>query len=143
MRRILTPPGFKQYGTDITEDYNEIRPWDSKDARKAKLEAWIAKAVGKSLTRHYPNREWKVIVDIPGGMLVVACDSISNYKGYHIRLEGRNIQDLQERAKFAAGEILERHNVARSRRFDADILETLNRNSKDEVITSDSAAEPV
>ena len=140
MGRIHTPRG---YGDVITEDYNEIRPEDSHDEKVAKLEMWIAKNVGKVLVNNYPNRQWKVMVDVEGKMLIIACDSVCNYKGYHIHMEGRNLHDLEKKAKFAAGEILERHNLARSRHFDADQLETIKRDVTDSVITPDSAPEPI
>lgn len=138
MGHILTPPGT---GDHITDDYNDIFITDSDEVRKAKLEQWIAKSIGTVLVREFPNRQWKVIVDIEGQMLIIACDSISNTKGYHIKMVGRNLHELQERAKFAAAEILERHNLTRSKRFDADILETLARDATDSVIADDSAPE--
>ncbi len=143
MSRILTSPWFKRHGADIGEDYNEIRPEDSYDTRKAKMEAWIAKRVGEAVAQKYPNREWKVIVDIPNEMLILGCDSVSNVKGYHIKMVGRTIKQLQKKALYAAGEILERHNITRNRIFDEDILETLDRDFMDSVITADSAAEPI
>lgn len=143
MSKILTPPWFKRYGADIGKDYNEIRPEDSHDTRKAKMEAWIAKRVGEKVAQKYPNREWKVIVDIPNEMLILACDSVSNVKGYHIKMVGYTIKQLQKKAVYAAGEILERHNITRNRIFDEDILETLDRDFMDSVITPDSAAEPI
>lgn len=146
MSRILLPKGMGRRGDDdgtLGKDYNEILPSDSHDVRKAKVEGWIAKQIGMELMRKYDQREWKVIVDIENQMLIVACDSISNHKGYHIKMLNRNIEELQRRAVMAAGEILERHNLARSRRFNPDELETLARDAFDNVITADSAAEPV
>jgi len=140
MGRIHTPYGT---GDTVTDDYNDIRPEDSVDARKAKLEMWIAKRIGEKLVQHYNNRQWKVIVDIPGRMLIVACDSISNYKGYHIKMAGRNIHELQELSVKAAGEILERHNLARSKHFNADKFETPERDTQDSIIATDSEAEPI
>jgi hypothetical protein len=109
--------------------------------KRAKLEMWIAKNVGTSLVKHYPNRQWGVRVDLEGYMVIVTCDSISLTKGYHIHLLDRSIGELCDRAKQAAGEILERHGVSRSRKFDADILEALPRDVRDEVIANDSDAE--
>ena len=104
---------------------------------------WIAKRVGEAVAQKYPKREWKVIVDIPNEMLILGCDSVSNVKGYHIKMVGRTIKQLQKKALYAAGEILERHNITRNRIFDEDILETLDRDFMDSVITADSAAEPI
>lgn len=146
MSRILIPKGMGRRGDDdgtLGKDYNEILPTDTFSEKKAKVEGWIAKQIGMHLMRTYDQREWKVIVDIENQMLIVACDSISNYKGYHIKMLHRNIEELQRRAVMAAGEILERHGVARSRKFNPDVLETLPRDSFDNVIAVDSAAEPV
>ena len=56
---------------------------------------------------------------------------------------GRTLHDLEERAVKAGGEILERHQLTRAKLFDADIVETLDRDFMDNVITPDSAAEPI
>jgi len=146
MSRILIPKGAGRRGDDdgtLGKDYNTIEPTDSHSEKKAKVEAWIARQIGMELARKYDQREWKVIVDIENQILIVACDSISNHKGYHIKMLHRNIEELQRRAVMAAGEILERHNVARSRHIDPDIFETLPRDYKDDVIAVDAAAEPV
>ena len=142
-KRLILPSTVKRGPETVWGDYNEINPDDSEDERKAKLEQWIAMRVGSKLMKTYNQREWKVIVDIPNQMLIIACDSISNYKGYHIHMIGRTIDELERRAIMAAGEILERHNVSRSKRFDADILENLPRDSLDNVIAPDAEPEPV
>ena len=144
--RVLLPKGMGRRGDDdgtLGVDYNTIEPTDTMDERRAKVEAWIAKQVGMELMRKYDQREWKVIVDIENQMLIVACDSISNHKGYHIKMLHRTIDELQKCAVEAAGEILERHNIARSRRIDPDVFETAVRDAFDNVITADSAAEPI
>lgn len=143
MSRILIPKGMGRRGECIGEDYNCIEPYDDEPLRKAKLEAWMAKRVGEYIVAKLPDREWKVVVDLQGQILIVACDSISNTKGYHIHMNGRTIHDLQIEALKAASEILERHNVARTKKFDADIIETLARDSQDNVISADSAPEPI
>lgn len=140
MGRILTPRG---YGDTITEDFNRIDLTEGDDVKRSKLEQWFAKNIGTALVRNFPNRQWKVIVDFDGGMLIIGCDSVSNTKGYYIKIKNRSIKELQKRACYAAAEILERYNLARSRRFDADKLETLVRDARDEVITADSAPEPI
>lgn len=144
--RVLLPKGMGRRGDDdgtLGKDYNTIEPTDTIDERRAKVEAWIAKQIGTKLMQTYDQREWKVIVDIENQMLIVACDSISNHKGYHIKMLYQTIDELQKRAVMAAGEILERHNVARSRKFNPDTLETLQRDAFDNVVTADSAAEPI
>lgn len=143
MGRILTSPWFKRHGADIGKDYNEIRPEDSTEVLHAKLEAWIAKGIGSAVAEKYPNREWKVIVDLGGQMVILACDSVSNNKGYHMHMQHQCLKDMQKKAIRAAGEILERHDVSRARIFNEDILETLKRDSHDDVITPDSVAEPI
>ena len=144
--RVLLPKGMGRRGDDdgtLGKDYNTIEPTDTIDERRAKVEAWIAKQIGTKLMQTYDQREWKVIVDIENQMLIVACDSISNHKGYHIKMLYQTIDELQKRAVMAAGEILEPHNVARSRKFNPDTLETLQRDAFDNVVTADSAAEPI
>lgn len=140
---LLIPSGRGRSGEAITADFNQIEITDSLEQRKAKLEGWMAKKIGEKLVKAYNNRQWKVMVDLEGQMVVVACDSISNHKGYHISMVGRTIHDLELEAVRAAGEILERHNLARSKRFDEDIFETLVRDSFDNVVTPDSTAEPI
>ena len=141
-RRIHLPPTVKRGIDTIWGDYNEINPDDSEDEAQAKVEQWIAVQVGTVLMKEYPQREWKVIVDVHGGMLIVGCDSICNHKGYHIKLD-KTIDELQRRAVMAAGEILERHNIARSKRFDPAQLDELARDAFDSVISADSEAEPI
>ena len=142
-RKIVLPTASGKFGREITGDYNEINILETDEMKIAKLEMWIAKNIGDTLIRCYPNREWGVRVDIAGQMVIITCDSVSTEKGYHISLVGRNIHDLQERAKMAAGEILERHGLSRSRGFDETIFETLPRDFRDNVIADDSKAEEI
>jgi hypothetical protein len=127
----------------VWADYNEIQPNDTMDERKAKLEQWIAMRIGKILMTEYNQREWKVMVDIDNQMLIIGCDSICNFKGYHLHMNKYSMEELERRAVMAAGEILERHNVARSRNFNPDHLETLARDAHDSVIAADSAPESI
>lgn len=137
---MILPNGSGKFGREITADYNEINYLELDEIKQAKLEMWIAKNIGDTLIRCYKNREWGVRVDLEGQVVVITCDSVSAQKGYFIHMKHRNIHDLQEEAKKAAGEILERHNLSRARGFDADIFETLDRDLKDNVITPDSKA---
>lgn len=137
---MLILPRNGNYSRSISNDYNEINLLETDDAKIAKLEMWIAKNIGDTLVRHYPNREWGIRVDIEGQMVILTCDSVSVEKGYYIKMVGRNIHDLQEKAKSAAGEILERHGITRGRVVDEDIFETLPRDRGDNVITEDSEA---
>jgi hypothetical protein len=141
MSRLAQPTSSGQFGREITDDFNEISIFELSGVKRAKLEMWIAKDIGTTLVKHYPNRQWGVRVDLEGYMVIITCDSISLTKGYHIHMLNRSLSQLCDRAKEAAGEILERHGVSRSRKFDADILEALPRDVRDEVIASDSHAE--
>lgn len=123
-------------------DYNEINLLEMDDVKQAKVEYWIAKQVGSYLAQVYPNRQWGVGVDVTGGMIHIMCPSLSQTKAYYISMVGRNIHQLSERAKEAAGEILERYNVSRNRVFNPEHLETLDRDMRDEVISPDAAPEP-
>ena len=140
--KILIPSGRGRDMSDVTEDFNEVEEYDDQDTRKAKLEMWMAKKVGTAIHEKYRGRQWKVMVNLEGQMLVVCCDSISNYKGYHIHMANRTIHDLQEEGIKAAGEILERHNLARSKHFNPDKFEDLPRDRFDNVIATDSRAVP-
>ena len=139
--RIHLLPGTKRGPETVWADYNEIDVADNVDERKAKLEQWMAMRVGSELMKHYNQREWKVMVDLEGELLIIACDSICNFKGYHIKMHKRTIGELIERAIMAGGEILERHNVSRNKHFNPDHLETLARDAHDSVIAVDSAPE--
>ena len=111
---FVMPAASGKFGREITADYNEINLLELESVKKAKLEMWIAKNVGDTLVHHYPNREWGVRVDLTGGMVIITCDSIDLERGYHISMVGRTIGDLQQKAKMAAGEILERVATASS-----------------------------
>lgn len=129
-------------GREITEDYNEINIYANDDANQAKIEMWIAKNVGEALVKHYPNRQWGVDVDIPGSMVVIMCPSLCMDKGYHVAMtDDRTIQDLQARAVHAGGEILERYGISRSRKFDPDIIESMDRYFTGEAISGHASQE--
>lgn len=142
MSRIQLLPNTKRGLDTIWADYNEINPGDSASERQAKMEQWIAKRLGTKLMEHYNQREWKVMVDLTGQMVIIACDSICNYKGYHIKMYRKTISELEEAAVMAGGEILERHNVARDRKFDPAELDRLKRDKRDSVIAPDAVPEP-
>jgi len=138
MSKILLP-GVN--GREIKDDCNVIYAHEDYDEAKAKVEMYIAKKIGEHMVRHYPNRQWGVEVDTTHGVLVLLCPSLSKTKGYHIHLGNYTIHDLQARCVEAAGEILERHNVSRSKLFDPDTLEALRRDVRDNVIAVDAAPE--
>lgn len=127
----------------IITDYNTVEITEGIDAKIALSEQQIAQRVGTALVAAYDQRQWKVIVNLETQILIVACDSICNFKGYHIHMMGRTIEELVEKAKMGAGEILERHELARTRKFNPEIFDGLDRDSRHSVIAPDSAPEPV
>jgi hypothetical protein len=143
-QKVLSPGPVisSSQGREVVADYNEINVLETDESKSAKLEMWIAKRVGEYVANFYPNRQWRVDVDLFGGMLCLICPSLSNTKGYHISL-ARPLHELQLRAKMAAGEILERHGLPTARAFNPDILETLPRDVRDEVIAPDAAPAPL
>jgi len=128
-------------GDRVYGDYNTIDMMEAESSKIAKIEMWMAKAVGTKLARTYPGREWGVQVNVMGGIMVITCPSLSNEKGYHLHTMGKNIYDLEAAAVRAGGEILERYGISRRAQFDSDILETLDRDFKDEVLSADAAPE--
>jgi hypothetical protein len=137
-KRVLVP-GLN--GREVTADYNKIFLHEGTSERRAKLEMFIAKRIGERVAAAYPNRQWSVEVDLDNQMVVLMCPSVSMQKGYHLHFQKRTIHDMQLAAVKAAGEILERHNVSRSNVFNPDILETLPRDLRDNVIARDAAPE--
>ena len=130
-------------GRQPVSDYNEVNLLETDDAKRAKVEFWIAKQIGEDLCRVYPRREWGVYVDAENEIVCITCPSVSTTKGYYLHIRGSTLHDLQVRARRAAGEILERHGITRDFRFNPDNLETVQRNLRDDVVTPDSAPEPL
>lgn len=131
--------GLIGLGREITKDYNQIHFHEDDDARTAKLEMWTAKQIGEELVKHYPQRQWTVIVDIPGRLIIIACPSLSQMKGYHLHMNDDNIGALKRRSVIAAGEVLERYGISRGRHFDPKALEELDRiGPRDEALGPDS-----
>ena len=133
MHRMVRGADQKVYG-----DYNAIDEMESSSSALAKIEMWIAKKIGTVLVEKYPNRQWGVQVNAEGGVLIITCPSLSTEKGYHIHMNGENVQDLEVKAIRAAGEILERYDITRGKKFDEDTLETLDRDWQDRVISADA-----
>ena len=140
MSTLSLPNSRGKFGREIATDYNEINLQETNEAKQAKLEMWIAKRIGDDLIKHFKGREWGVRVDIAGQVIIITCDSLSCEKGFHIHMAGRNIHDLQLKARSAAGEILERHGVSTGRKADPELFESLNRDLRDNVIATDSKA---
>jgi hypothetical protein len=142
-KRLVIDSRSKGDGSIITGNFNKIVDENSENAFVAMEEMRIAKAISTRLVRAYNNRQWKINVDIKGGMLIIACDSISNNKGYHIHMKSVPLHELEEKAVRAAGEILERHGLSRLVGFNADTYEDLPRDLQDNVIGPDSMAEAI
>ena len=141
-------PGAKNKGdgSEVTGNFNELYVPEARDIRAkriAQLEMKVAGRIGAKLVSKYNNRQWKVQIDLKGGMLIISCDSVSNHMGYHIHTRGRTIHELESRSIMAAGEILERHALSRNKQFNPDGFEGLLRDQFDNVITPDSAPEPI
>jgi hypothetical protein len=122
----------------ITADWNTIDFMESESARIAKMEMWIAKGIGTKLVQSYPNRQWGVQVDVKGGVVIITAPHLSKEKGYILHIKRDTLDALARRAVLAAGEILERFNIARDRQFDPMIVEGLARDIKDDVISADA-----
>lgn len=131
------------YGQDTKGDFNGINYLETDTVKRAQTEMRIAKTIGTTLVQVYPNRQWGVAVDTTGGVVTITCPSVSLVKGYIIHMADRTVHQLTERAKMAAGEILERYALSRARKFDDDIIEALDRDFRDEAIGPDSAPEPI
>ncbi len=141
-KRLVIDSRGKGDGSIVTGNFNKIEIVDEDHIDVAKEQMRIAQAIGARLVRAYNNRQWKVIVDIKGGVLIIACDSISNNKGMHIHMAHKMLSELEDQAVVAAGEILERHNLSRLKLFNPDVIEDLPRDFQDNVIGPDSAPEP-
>ncbi len=131
----------EQKGREPVRDYNEVNLLETDDAKRAKLEYWIAKQIGEALIAAYNNRQWEVIVDLDAQVLIVKCPSLSLTKGYYLSL-GSPVAELIVRARRAAGEILERYGVTRGRITDSKMFDALPQ-VRDEVIARDAAPEPI
>lgn len=124
------------------KDYNTPQNMGEETNKYAKAEYWqYAKPIGEKLAQIYPGREWSVQVDLDGGIIIIKCPSLSLDRGFILKIPGQTIKTLTHKAVFAAGEILERFNVSRNRKFDSDILEALPRDFRDEAISSDAIPE--
>lgn len=123
----------------VHTDYNYVDDMESVSQKVGKLEMWMASKIGTALVQAYPKRQWGVRVDLPGGVMVILCPSVSNEKGYHMHLKGDTIHTMELRALRAGGEILERYGISREKRVDEKQIEAdLKLNYKDEALAMDS-----
>jgi hypothetical protein len=108
------------------------------DQERMRIEFWIAKQIGQALMRKYPNRQWLVDVDCRNEVIVIGCPSVSKRKGYRLHMRRDPVATLIRRAGYAAGEILERYGVSRSKLIDPSTLENFDRDVYDDAIANDS-----
>lgn len=138
MGRIITP-GRK--GAEPVRDYNKISLDDPDDVNCAKLDYFFAKQIGEAVTAAYKERQWGVMFDSRNGVCVLTCPSVSLTKGYRLHIRNDTLHVLQERAKRAAGEILERYGISRARIVDGYAIEAMPRTGRDEVVSNDAKPE--
>jgi hypothetical protein len=127
-------------GRDPIFDFNAVQIGGSHEIQAEQLEWWIAKQIGSDLMSVYKNRQWGVDVDTRNKMIVITAPSLSKAMGMHLHIrDGETIPQLLIRTRRAAGEILERYGVTRSRDTDPMIIEEgLKRDSRDNVISADA-----
>ena len=133
-------------GQNVISNYNGVDMDGINTAaqkRRAEAELAVCNRIGAVLVKTYPGREWKVICDSVGGVIIVACDSLSNDKGYFLRMEKYTMTELEQRAVKACSEILERYNISREKVFDGDTLETIERDHQGEALADDAAPESI
>lgn len=107
------------------------------------LEKWIAGRIGVELQRTYPRLRWGVVADTAGQVVIIICPFVSQTKGYYLHMNKYTIHQLTKRAVEAAGEILERHGIARKQTVNTDHIEAMPRDLRDNVIATDAAPEPI
>jgi hypothetical protein len=128
-------------GRDSVTDYNAPQTGESHEQKDMRVEFYIAKKIGEDLCRTYQNRQWHVDVDSRNEVVVIGCPSLSKRMGYRLHMKRDTVADLIPRCRRAAGEILERFGVARSRLIDPATLETFQRDVRDDVkLTTDTFA---
>lgn len=114
-------------------DYNAPQSGESHEQTAMRVEFFIAKKIGEDLCRTFANRQWQVDVDSRNQVIVIACPSLSKRLGYRLHMKRDTVADLIPRCRRAAGEILERFGVSRSRLIDPATLETFDRDVRDDV----------
>ena len=122
-------------------DYNDltITDKDSASVAIAKMEFAIGKELCTILAKHYPKRNWRIGVDIANKLVMVFCTDVSTTKAYHIHLT-KTWNEIRKAMPKIGGEILERAGLSRDRQFNADILQIVKRDLRDNIITDDLIA---
>ena len=111
---------------------------ENSDADVVRMEFWLAKQIGEALCKTFPGRQWGVDADIKNEVVVISCPSLSKRMGYRLHIKRDTVTQLIPRCRRAAGEILERYGVSRSRIIDPSTLETFDRDARDDAISGDS-----
>lgn len=125
-------------GKDPMTDFNAPQKEASYEEKAMRVEFWMAKQIGTDLVKVYPGRQWLVDVDSRNGVIVISCPSLSKRMGYRINMKRDTIAELLPRCRKAAGEILERFGVSRSRIIDPYTLESMPRDVRDDVVAPDA-----
>lgn len=116
-------------------DYNTIQG-DPENYTAAQLEMAIGKTLCTELAKHYPGRAWACATDLENGVVAVMEQNISKSAGYLLYLS-RPMEELRGMMFKVGGEILERAGVPTGKQFNPEILETLSRDARDDVISPD------
>jgi len=124
-------------GKDPLTDFNAPQTGESHEEKAVRLEFWMAKQIGTDLVRVYPGRQWHVDVDSRNRVIVISCPSLSKREGYRLHMKRDTIAELLPRCRRAAGAILERFNVTRSRIIDPYTFEGMTRDARDDVVCED------
>ena len=103
------------------------------DYRNARWQVDIESRLGHALANLYPNRDWYIDANPAQGVVTVKCASISMDYGMVVHLT-HDMFEVERRAKLAAGELLERFRLSRSRQTNGVDNDELKRNIKGEVL---------
>ena len=106
---------------------NELVIDEGTDSVRAEIEMNLAGRIGRAVEKAYPNRPWRISVDAVNKIVVVACPHVSLRKGWHFPMADMTLHAMQRKAVKAAGEVLERAGLSRSRRTDGSDAEGVPR----------------
>lgn len=128
----------EQKGRDPLVDFNQIIQEEEAKRSVANIEMWTAKKVCEAVMAEYPGWPWEVMADAEGHMVIVRLPQLSITKGYHVSMRNLTIDGLIRRAKRAAGEILERHGMPRTRLVDSATLDSIPQDVRGDATLSDA-----
>ena len=94
----------------------------------------IATFLGTELQRHYPLRVWGVQPQVDQGVVDIFLLDATGRWAYTLHLMHKTFEVLGREAVRAGGEILERFNLSREKRFNRDHVETLARDIRGSAI---------